>query len=394
MRTGFVIPSLQDPSGWRTAAVGMISALGELGCIEPVLIVSRQDAPAAEQLFPDLEVFALPGIQDMCFSRARTWPTLLATRLEVRRGPFPRLDLVHSLDAYPTGLVGHWLAQCREIPHVLTALGTYSVLWAGKPLDRQAYSRVLSRASLICPISEGTAELMRKYFPRPLARTPTRVVHLGTDLTATIPKAVAWDRQPAPEPFLLSVAAIKPRKGLDLTISAFSAVEKEFPSARLIIVGDPGNGSYKRHLLEHARLLGAKNVTFLDNVEQDKLEGLYRAASLFVLTPRMEGLSFEGFGLVYLEAGAFGLPIVATMSGGVPDAVRSGITGFLEPEDPECISAAMLRILRDPELARTLGRANRKHSETLTWRRFAVNQVAAYRTFLPSILEKNSPRAF
>ena len=83
--------------------------------------------------------------------------------------------------------------------------------------------------------------------------------------------------------------------------------------------------------------------------------------------------------MVYLEAGAYGLPVVGTRVGGVPDAVREDETGLLvEPDDVEGLVAALLRLLRDPHLAAEMGRANRRWAETLTWERFAEEQYKAY----------------
>jgi glycosyltransferase involved in cell wall biosynthesis len=114
-------------------------------------------------------------------------------------------------------------------------------------------------------------------------------------------------------------------------------------------------------------------------VPERELGELYRQASVFVLTPQEEGLNFEGFGLVYLEAGAYGLPVVATRSGGVPDAVKDGITGFLAEEgDIQGTAEGIIRLLSDPELNRRMGRANREWAETLSWERCAAEQFRMY----------------
>ena len=109
----------------------------------------------------------------------------------------------------------------------------------------------------------------------------------------------------------------------------------------------------------------------------------YQGASVFILTPQHEGLNFEGFGLVYLEAGAYGLPVIATRSGGVADAVEDGKTGYLcEHEDVDGIADSVLRLLNDPDRSREMGRANRFWAETLTWERNAEEQFRAYQSIL------------
>lgn len=99
-----------------------------------------------------------------------------------------------------------------------------------------------------------------------------------------------------------------------------------------------------------------------------------------LLTPQQDGLHSEGFGLVYLKAGAYGLPVVATRSGGVTDAVKDGETGLLaDSGDVVSIADAVLRLLTEPELATRMGRANRLWAEKLTWERNASQQYKAYR---------------
>jgi phosphatidylinositol alpha-1,6-mannosyltransferase len=108
-----------------------------------------------------------------------------------------------------------------------------------------------------------------------------------------------------------------------------------------------------------------------------------------VLAAQQSGLHFEGFGLVFLEAGAYGLPVIGTRSGGVADAVKEGETGLLvEPQDINGLAEAMLRLLQDAELAQRLGRANRLWSETLTWERNAAEYAQAYQVLLARAANK------
>jgi glycosyltransferase involved in cell wall biosynthesis len=127
-------------------------------------------------------------------------------------------------------------------------------------------------------------------------------------------------------------------------------------------------------------LIGAQ---FLGAVSDKELSRCYREATIFVLTPQEEKLNFEGFGLVYLEAGAYGLPVVGTRTGGVPDAIRDGETGILvEPGDVDGISAAILRLLTNPQELKRMGGANRTWSETLTWQRYADAHLQAYQEII------------
>ncbi len=381
-RIAYLLPSLRT-SGWRRYAESLLPALAPH--VEPHLLVAAEDAPLAADLFPDWPRHTLPAVQNASLSGRRSRWKLLRALWQVRRLPLPPLDLVHSLEAYPAGLVGHVLARRRGLPHVLTAHGTYAVLWARFPLDRRAYRRVLRSAAAVCPVSNGTAALMRQMFPEALPRERLRVILNGNDFWQRLPTAEALQRAWPSTPTLLTVCDLKPRKGVHVSLAAFARLRAEFPQARYWIVGkfrpeDP----YYRFLQQIVREHGLEEaVTFWGRVSDDELERLYRQASLFVLAARAEDLRFEGFGLVYLEAGAHGLPVIGTRSGGIPDAVREGETGLLvPPDDVEALAQAMRRLLGDAELARRLGQANRRLSESLTWQRAAAAWLETYRRVL------------
>jgi phosphatidylinositol alpha-1,6-mannosyltransferase len=107
-------------------------------------------------------------------------------------------------------------------------------------------------------------------------------------------------------------------------------------------------------------------VRFLGDVGDRELPALYNLASVYVGASRRAGrLGVEGFGISLVEASACGLPVVAGNSGGIPDAVREGETGFLvPPEDPAALADAISRLLADTDLAGRIGAAGRRAVET------------------------------
>ena len=108
---------------------------------------------------------------------------------------------------------------------------------------------------------------------------------------------------------------------------------------------------------------------------------LYHACDLFALLPRRDHGHFEGFGLVFLEANACGKPVVGTRSGGVPDAIVEGKTGFLvDEEDEEAAAAAILRVLVDPTLAEYLGDGARAWASEHSWSAYAERLVRMYQS--------------
>ncbi len=378
MRIAYLLPSLHT-SGWRRYAEDLLRALA--GEVEPVLIHAADDAELAAELFPEWERYALPVVQDASLSSHRTRGHLLRSLWRARRLSMPRPALVHSLEAYPAGLIGHTLARRWNVPHVLTAHGTYAVLWVRYPLDRWAYQRVLRGAAAICPVSHGTADLMRQTFPEALPAERLHVILNGNDFWRRVPAEDALQRPWPERPTVLTVGDIKARKGMHISLAAFARLHSAMPQARYWIVGKyrPEDPYYQflQQLVHEHNLQDA--VTFWGRVDDAQLDALYRQASLFVLASQAEDLRFEGFGLVYIEAGAYGLPVIGTRSGGIPDAVRDGETGLLvPPEDVEALAQAMRRLLEDEDLARRMGQANRRLAESLTWQRAADDWMKIY----------------
>ena len=131
------------------------------------------------------------------------------------------------------------------------------------------------------------------------------------------------------------------------------------PEAELLVVGE---GSARRYLERLSRLMGVEGrVRFLGRLSDPELCHAYRSANVFAmpgraqLGPRAYG---EGFGIVFVEAAAIGLPVVAGRAGGAPEAMVDGVTGLLvDPLDPEDVAGAVCRLLLDPALARRMGAA-------------------------------------
>jgi len=383
LRVAYCVPFLRKPSGWRSLSVGAIRALKAHASITPVVVVSQRDAGYARELLHDCELIVVPSTQSASIRRPRSWPLLAATYARVRAGPFPWVHLVHSLEAYPTGLVGHWISRRKGVPHIITAVGTYAVAWKGSRLDSAAYEQVLRQAQAICPISNGTSALVTENFGEALSGKTMRVVLLGTDYSLRISREEAYLRSPLEHPTVLSVGAIKPRKGYYVSLQAFRKVKAVVPSARYWIVGGVDDHGYYQMLRQYIDDVQLHDVEFLGALSQEEVRSYYKRATVFVLTPQSLGFRFEGFGLVYIEAGAYGLPAVGTEVGGVPEAIRGGETGFvLEPDDVSGIAEAVTRLLTDPELASRMGRRNRLWAEKLTWKRYAVEQSEVYRSVL------------
>ena len=162
-----------------------------------------------------------------------------------------------------------------------------------------------------------------------------------------------------------------PRKGHEQVLRALVSLKQRLPQVRYWIAGTGGKEPELRRLSTELGL--DEIVRFLGYVPEEDLPGLYRQCDLFVLANRrLSSDDMEGFGIVFLEAAASGLPVVGGISGGVPDAVNDGVNGLLvDTEDIDALAEALGRLVADDELRLRMGRESRRWAEGFSWDRFA-----------------------
>jgi phosphatidylinositol alpha-1,6-mannosyltransferase len=271
----------------------------------------------------------------------------------------------------PLGLVG---PQLRGRPYVVVLHGAEVTVPAHLPGTRALVRRVLSHAAGV--LAAGT-------YPAAQAR------RLRPDLAGlVVPPGVDVERfTPCPDPSVraalrrryglhpdrptvVGVSRLVPRKGFDVLIDAVAMLPAD---AQLLIAGD---GRDRRRLEQRAARhgLGAR-TRFLGRVPDAELPDVYRAGDVFAMLcrDRWFGLEAEGFGIVFLEAAACGLPVIAGRSGGSHEAVRDGETGFvIDPDDVAGVHQHLDRLLHEPGLAPRMGAAARRHAEAFTYDRLAA----------------------
>jgi glycosyltransferase involved in cell wall biosynthesis len=219
-----------------------------------------------------------------------------------------------------------------------------------------AYSRMFQQAAALVAVSR----LMQRSLIA-LGAPPERVHYNPCGVDCEMFGGAAPAESP---PVVLAAARFVEVKGAQLTLAAFASVLRECPDARLRMIGDGP-------LLEECRALSdglaiGHAVTFPGRQPHNVVAEEMRRARLFA-QHSIEAASgaIEGTPVAILEAGASGLPVVSTRHGGIPDVVIDNETGLLvEERDVEAMAQQMLRLLRDPALAGSLGRAARRRVET------------------------------
>lgn len=244
------------------------------------------------------------------------------------------------------------------------------------PRMRHLAGWTLRRAAMVVSVSEFTK---RAVMTHGVAPQRIVVIHPGAATRPALPGSARPDA--GGERIILTVARLgELYKGHDMAIRAMPLILAREPNARYVIVGD---GPLRKYLERLAASVGvAHAVTFAGELPQAALEQWYSRADVFTLLSRESPVDggAEGYGLAFIEAGAWQKPVVGGRSGGVPDAVVEGVTGLLvDPVNVGAIADAILRLLADRELARRLGTqgCDRAVNE-LSWSNF----VAAFQAVL------------
>ncbi|HEX2118325.1 MAG TPA: glycosyltransferase family 4 protein [Acidimicrobiales bacterium] len=281
-------------------------------------------------------------------------------------------NLVLLDPALPAGLVGPRLG----IPYGLVLHGAEVTVPARVPLTRPLLRRVLRDAvSIVAAGGYPAAEAARLAG----ADLPVHVVPPGVDVERFRPlgederrKARARAGLPVDGRLVVGMSRLVPRKGFDVLIAAATLLAPNHPDLTVAVVGAG------RDLARLQRLVKATGapVRLLGFVPDSDMPALLAAADVFAMPCRTRwgGLEQEGFGIVFLEAAACGVPGVAGASGGSHEAVIHGETGFVvrRPADPVAVAAALSRLLDDPERCRAMGAAARRRAES----QFAYDRLA------------------
>jgi phosphatidylinositol alpha-1,6-mannosyltransferase len=287
--------------------------------------------------------------------RARIAALSAAAMLEARTYGADVVLLGH-VAAFPAGLATRRLLG---IPSVLYVHAEEFRVW-----PRRCRTAIAGASAVIAVSRHSEAMALA-------AGAPAQAVH-------RIPNAVT--RPPAPPlplgpadaaapPTVLTVARMtQPHKGHDVMVRAIALLRRHVPDARWVVVGD---GPLRARYEHDAAQLGiADGVIFTGAVSDKRRDDWFARADVFAMPsrPSAGAVGGEGFGIVYLEAAAHGLPVVAANEGGALDAVDDGRTGVLvDPRDPEAVAAALAGLLSDRERARAMGRAGYEWAGQFSW---------------------------
>ncbi len=281
-------------------------------------------------------------------------------------------DIIHAIDGYPYGVVAALANIGLNKKLVITIQGTYAIAplysFGKAALVKWAYKR----ADKIISISRYTKE----EFLKKVRGKEIIIINHGIDFKK-------FYRMPSysPENFILSVGALKFRKGYQISILAFAEAKRELPDLKYKIIGSQKDKIYFDELKNLAAQHRVdKDIEFLTGLGDEELSDFYGRAKLFILTSINENHHFEGFGLVFLEAAAAGLPVIGTLDNGIEDAVKNGYNGLLAPQnDVKATAKAIIDMLKDEKLRKEMSLNSITWAKDHDWEKVVVKYIKVYK---------------
>lgn len=270
-------------------------------------------------------------------------------------------EIVIAGQVLPVGTAAYVLWRLTGIPYIVQVYGMDVALAKQSGRKRTLARKVLRNARYVIANSQATARQVADFgVEQAMIKVIYPIPEVGA-ASAEIAEALRKRHHLDAKKIVLTVGRLVARKGHDQVIAAMPVVLEEVRDVVYVVVGD---GPERAKLEASAKSLGVR-VVFTGRVSDDEKFAWLSLCDVFVMPSRQTPDDVEGFGMVYLEAGAFSKPVIAGNTGGMTEAVEDSKTGLLVDADSvEAIAQAIKNILTDEVLARTLGMAGKRDMES------------------------------
>ena len=259
--------------------------------------------------------------------------------------------------AAPLALLSRTLRK-TGVTHIVALTHGHEVWWSKVWPFTMAMKSISRHVSHLTYLGEFTKSAISRSITREAAARMVKIAP-GIDTDHFSPQDASQLRSEhglSEKKVIVSVGRLVHRKGQDVLIEAMPAIIKEVPEAHILMIGE---GPYRGYLENRVKALGLQErITFIGRIQYADLPKHICAGDLFVMPSRsrLAGLEVEGLGIVYLEASACGLPVIAGDSGGAPDAVLEGETGLVVDGTSKAdVAAAVIELLQDAGRSKAMG---------------------------------------
>jgi glycosyltransferase involved in cell wall biosynthesis len=282
-----------------------------------------------------------------------------------------RIDLLHVQCVSSNAHYAMIAKAALGLPLIVTLQGELTMdagqIFQRSALARETLRRSMAMAEVVTGCSGQTLADAEEFFKTPIP-TPSRVIFNGASIEDfTNPAPFVHDR-----PYVFAIGRLVPQKGFDTLLRAFA--QSGVTSHDLLIAGDGAERPNLERIADEQGLAG--RVRFLGRKGRGEVPALFKGADLFVLPSR----AHEGLPVVCAEAMAAGNAVIATRSGGAPEAVLHGQTGLIvEREDVAGLAVALRELCADTDRRETFGRAGKERAHLFSWPEITDQYEALYR---------------
>jgi phosphatidylinositol alpha-1,6-mannosyltransferase len=342
--------------GIETFVIGLIERMPR----DSVVVYTSNQGDTVEYDRNWLEKYGVEVIRD---KRKVLLPTFRVGK-QVRKVLHDRgIERVFFGAAAPLALLSQGLRKAGATRIVALTHG-HEVWWAkvwpfnwllrriGNGVDVLTYLGSFTQRAISRSLSKGAREAMVRIAPG------IDTSHFAPDVTSSQLKS---ELDLEGKRVIVSVGRLVHRKGQDTLVESLPRILESYPDAHLLFVGV---GPHLQYIHKRAVQLGVlASISFVGRVQYQELPRFISVGEIFAMPSRsrLAGLEVEGLGIVYLEASACGLPVVGGLSGGAPDALLEGETGFaVDGLSPDCVSEAIIKLLDDPEMGKRMGSRGRQ----------------------------------
>lgn len=297
---------------------------------------------------------------------------------------FKDYDVIVCLDMQPAGLMAYLATLGRGDKIVVQTLATYSLFTEKQKVKNWLIKKVYCNADRVFLINEFVKRKILESAPGFTFSKNVSFVPVGADTSLFHIKDKPSFKYA--KEYILSVGAIKPRKGQLISLEAFNQIKDEFPGLNYLIVGSiTDSPDYYEEMLAFISKEDIKNrVQFIQGISDDELIDLYSGAKFFVLAPTTTRQALEGFGMVYIEAALCGATAVGTLNSGAEAAIEDKKSGLLVAPEATDLAEAYGELLRDDVLRASLAKYARERALTFDW----DHVVDLYESELSNIIKK------
>lgn len=261
-----------------------------------------------------------------------------------------KYDVIHAIDVYPYAVIAAVASVFLKKPFVLHCLGTYSLMPEKGGFVKKLTRWVLKRADHTFSVSDFTLKQMRLSGLDPV---DPDVLPVGVDIKEF---KESESERPLSSPYVLCVGAVKPRKGICELIEGFNLISKKHSDLKLVVIGSKDFSTYCQKVDKLIDKLGlACKVVLKEGISDEDLLSFYKHCEFFCLLPMTLKRAFEGFGLVFLEAGMMSKTSIGSLNSGSEAAIIHKETGLLvNAKHEDEVAKAMERLLTDSEFRKQL----------------------------------------